>query len=213
MVMTRALKRAGLLLALTLLPLPPALHAMGSLPTGPSERSSNTEIVGATIMSDMLPAHVRLLTDREFQAVLETEIAAARSEVVLALHLFSVSEDRDDHPRAIADLLAETARRGVQVITILEIGKEVSPITRANREAAAYLQDRGVKVYSDMTGTTVHAKLAVIDRRLVFLGSHDLSQPSLANYREATLAVDSEALATAVLRFIESFDPVPYSKP
>lgn len=186
---------------------------MGALPTGPSERGTDTEIVGATIMSDMFPAHVRLLADREFLAVLESEIAAARSEVVVAAHLFSVSENREDHPKAVADLLVETSRRGVEVIVILEIGKEVSPITRANRETAAYLQDRGVKVYSDMTGTTVHAKLAVIDRRLVFVGSHDLSHPSLASYREATLAVDSEALATAVLRYIESFDPVLYRRP
>ena len=55
-----------------------------------------------------------------------------------------------------------------------------------------------------------HSKIVVIDRRLVFLGSHDLNQQSLGTYREATLAVDSVILARELLHLIESFDPVPY---
>jgi phosphatidylserine/phosphatidylglycerophosphate/cardiolipin synthase-like enzyme len=65
-------------------------------------------------------------------------------------------------------------------------------------------------VYADMSGTTVHSKLAVIDRRLVFIGSHDLTAPSLGHYREASLLVDSPDLAITTLRYIESLDPVPY---
>jgi phosphatidylserine/phosphatidylglycerophosphate/cardiolipin synthase-like enzyme len=75
---------------------------------------------------------------------------------------------------------------------------------------ARYLQERGVRVYADMSGTVVHARVAVIDRRFVFLGSHDLTHQSLGRYREASLVVDSPSLAVDLLAFIESLEPVTY---
>ena len=96
-----------------------------------------------------------------------------------------------------------------RIATLLE-RREISPVTQANRRTARFLAERGVLVYSDMSGTVVHAKLAVIDRRLVFIGSHDLTQQSLGRYREASMVVDSPTIATSVLGFIESLEPVRY---
>jgi phosphatidylserine/phosphatidylglycerophosphate/cardiolipin synthase-like enzyme len=188
-------------------------RSMGSLPTGPSEKGNDSEISSSPGLTDMLPARMRLLPDRQFQAVLQQEIAAARSEVVLSYHLFQAEEGKNDRAGTVADLLAETAARGVKVIVVLEIGKEVSPITRANRETARLLRRRGIYVYGDMSGTTVHSNTAVIDRRIVFLGSHHLTQQSLGRYREMSLVVDSPTIATAVLSFIESLDPTVYREP
>ena len=190
-----------------------AVFAMGSLPTGPSESGNESEISSSGGPTDMVTARVRLLPDREFQAVLEQEIAAARSEIVLTLHLFTAMEEVSRRAREMAEVLAETARRGVKVIVVVEIGKEVSPVTQANRKTARFLSERGVQVYSDMSGTVVHAKVAVIDRRLVFIGSHDLTQQSLGHYREASIVVDSTTVATSVLGFIESLEPVKYRDP
>jgi phosphatidylserine/phosphatidylglycerophosphate/cardiolipin synthase-like enzyme len=72
---------------------------------------------------------------------------------------------------------------------------------------------RGVKVYVDGSGTTVHARFAVIDRRLVFIGSHDLTENSLGEHRELSLLVDSIAMASELLGRVESFKPVPYAEP
>jgi phosphatidylserine/phosphatidylglycerophosphate/cardiolipin synthase-like enzyme len=200
-------------LASLLLFLPAPSLSMGSLPTGPSEKGNESEIAASPGLVDMLPARVKLLPDRQFQAVLEEEIAAARSEVVLTSHLFNVNPERNDRPRALAELLAETAGRGVKVIVVVEIGKENSVITKANRKAARFLQKRGVHVYADMSGTVVHAKVAVIDRQFVFIGSHDLTQQSLGRYRELSVVLDSPTMATSILGFVESLDPVTYRDP
>ena len=190
---------------------PHAVPAMGSLPTGPSEEGNQSEIVFPAGGSEMMSASLRLLTDRQFQPLLEQEISAARDEVVICQHLFAIDgEMRDDRALALADLLAQTAARGVEVIVVLEIGREVSPITISNRRTARYLQKRGVRVYADMSGTIVHSRVAVIDRQLVFLGSHDLTHQSLGRYREASLLVDSSSLAISVLAFIESLEPETY---
>jgi phosphatidylserine/phosphatidylglycerophosphate/cardiolipin synthase-like enzyme len=203
---------AALAIVLALcLAVPQVAPAMGSLPTGPSERGNQSEIDSPAVGSDMGSAPLRLLTDRQFQARFEREISAAREEVVICQHLFAIDEKtKNDRALALADLLVQTAARGVDVIVVLEIGRETSPITISNRKMARYLQERGVRVYADMSGTVVHARLAVIDRRFVFLGSHDLTHQSLGRYREASLIVDSPSLAVDLLAFIESLEPVPY---
>jgi phosphatidylserine/phosphatidylglycerophosphate/cardiolipin synthase-like enzyme len=203
------MRKAAILLALLTLA-PSAAHSMGSLPTGPSEEQGRSGAPAGLTQDEAVPARVRFLADRAFQAALRREIDSARSEVVLSLHLFTVAEEKSGRPGRVAESLAAAAGRGVDVIVVLEIGKEVSPVTQANRRAARLLTSRGVSVYADMSGTTVHSKLAVIDRKLVFIGSHDLTAQSLGHYREASLLVDSPELATTVLRYIESLDPVPY---
>ncbi len=203
------MRKAVTLLALFTLA-PSAAFSMGSLPTGPSEEQDRSGAASGPAPDEAVPARVRFLADRAFQAALQREIDSARSEVVLSLHLFTATEGKSDRPGRVAESLAAAAGRGVDVIVVLEIGKEVSPVTQANRRAARLLMSRGVRVYADMSGTTVHSKLAVIDRKLVLIGSHDLTPQSLGHYREASLLVESPDLATTILLYIESLDPVPY---
>ena len=187
--------------------------SMGSLPTGPSDRENESEIGAEAALSGLIPGQVRFLTDREFQAVLQEEIEAAKTEIVVSAHLITLSEGKKDRPHELAEKIVEAAKRGVQAFIFLEIGKESSLVTKANRAAARYLIRRGVRVFSDMSGTVSHAKLIVIDRRLVFIGSHDITHQSLGRYREASLMVESPSLAISVLGFIESLNPAAYSEP
>lgn len=202
----------GILLALLIVAAAGRVHAMGSLPTGPSERGTDTEIAGTTLLSDMMPAQIRFLPDRRYQAELEQAILSAQQEVVVLAHYFEVSEKQKDRPRAVADLLGAASRRGIDVVVVVELGKEASFVTQSNRKTARYLLDRGVNVYGDMSGTVVNSNLVVIDRRLVFMGSPDFTQSSLGRYREAVIAVDSPPLATAVLHYIESLEPTLYTE-
>ena len=156
---------------------------------------------------------MKILADREFQATLESEIAAARSEITVCAYLFAAKDGLADRPGAIATRLAEAAGRGVKVEVVLEIGLESAAVTRANREAARMLGRRGVKVFVDGSGTTVHARFVVVDRRLVFIGSHDLTENSLGQHREVSLLVDSIAMASGLLGQVESLKPVPYAEP
>jgi len=160
-----------------------------------------------------VPAGVKILADRDFQATLESEIAAARSEITVCAYLFAAKDGQGDRPGAVASRLAEAAGRGVRVEVILEIGRESAAVTQANREAARMLGRRGVKVYVDGSGTTVHARFVVVDRHLVFIGSHELTENSLGQYREVSLLVDSIAMASELLGQVESFKPVPYAEP
>ena len=71
---------------------------------------------------------------------------------------------------------------------------------------------RGVEVYVDGSGTTVHARFVVIDRRVVFVGSHDLTEKSLGKYREVSVLVESPAMAEVLLAQVETLKPLPYGE-
>ena len=191
---------------------PSVAAALFSLPTGPSEKGDEVAAAPASpgALPGTVPAGVKVLADRDFQVALESAIVAARSEITLCAYLFSAKDTLTDRPRAIADRLAEAAGRGVKVEVLLEIGLESAAVTQANREAARMLGRRGVKVFVENSGTTVHARFVAIDRRLVFIGSHDLTEKSLGQYREISLLADSPALAAALLGQVASLKPLPY---
>jgi phosphatidylserine/phosphatidylglycerophosphate/cardiolipin synthase-like enzyme len=191
---------------------PSDASAFFSLPTGPSEKGDTAAVSPPAAYPGTVPASVKVLADRDFQAALESEIAAARSEITVVAYLFAAKEAPADRPRAIADRLAEAAGRGVKVEVILEIGREQDAVTRANREAARMLGRRGVRVFVDNSGTTVRARFVVIDRRLVFSGSHDLTEKSLGQYRELSLLAESPDLATSLLGRVASLKPEPYAE-
>ena len=67
-------------------------------------------------------------------------------------------------------------------------------------------------MYVDGSGTTVHARFVVVDRRLVFIGSHDLTEKSLGQYREVSLLADSSSLAVSLLGQAASLKPAPYTE-
>jgi len=196
--------------AVAVVSVPRDAAALFFLLTGPSEKQDEIAGAPAAAFPDAASRGLKVLADREFQVALEREIAAARSEITLAAHLFAAKESPANRPRAIVDRLAEAAARGVKVEVILEIGRESAAVTQANRAAARMLGRRGVKVLVDGSGTTMHTRFVVIDRRLVFIGSHDLTETSLGLHREASLLADSPALAAALLDQVGSLKPVPY---
>ena len=198
--------------AVAIVVVPPAAAAFFSLLTGPSEKQDETVVAPATAFPDGVPKGVKVLADREFQVALESEIAGARSEIILAAYLFAAKETPANRPRAIVERLAEAAGRGVKVEVILEIGRESAAVTQANRAAARMLGLRGVKVYVDGSGTTMHTRFIVIDKRLVFIGSHDLTETSLGQYREVSLLADSPTMAATLLGQVESLKPMPYAE-
>lgn len=207
--------RSTLLALLAIVAVSSSAAAAFFLPTGPSEKEDVVAVAPAPAkpFPGTVPAGVKILADREFQAALESAIVAARSEITVCAYLFAAKDGLADRPGAIATRLAEAAGRGVRVEVVLEIGLESAAVTRANREAARLLGRRGVKVFVDGSGTTVHARFVVVDRQLAFIGSHDLMENSLGQHREVSLLVDSIAMASALLEQVKSFKPVPYAEP
>ncbi|MGH2902813.1 MAG: phospholipase D-like domain-containing protein [Solirubrobacteraceae bacterium] len=110
--------------------------------------------------------------------------------IARARHSLELENEEMDDPAATIEL-CEDARRGVRVRVVMTY----QPAWRA---AFAYLTGCGVLVrtYTATASLYIHAKLIRVDRRIVFLGSQNLSRQSLDYNRElGILTEDPEIVA------------------
>lgn len=154
-------------------------------------------------------SRVTLLKNRDFAESLLDGIRSAGKSIHLSFFLFKTTGSRNNVPRQIAEELVRARQRGLDVSVVLERqsgdrspGKQDS-LNDDNRHTAALLSRGGVKVYFDSPGVTTHTKVAVIDGRYVYLGSHNLSQSALRHNNELSVLLDSPDLAREVREYIE----------
>lgn len=145
-----------------------------------------------------------LLKNREYGEALIQGIQEARNRVICSFYLFKISGNRGNQSRRIAEELIRAGRRGVAVTVVLErdSGKN-DRLGKENRNTAAFLSREGVKVYFDSPSVVTHAKVAVIDGRYVYLGSHNLTQSALKHNNELSVRIDSPEMAAEVTTYLE----------
>lgn len=149
-----------------------------------------------------------ILEDGAYWPALKNAIDMAKKEITLSFFSFKTSEKKGSYPDAIMASLSEATKRGVKVLVLLEQGRkdEESP-SRENRETLGRLRKIGVIVYLDSPETTTHTKIAVIDGRHTFLGSHNLTQSALKYNHEISVLIDSPKVADVALSYIKSLLP------
>lgn len=121
------------------------------------------------------------------QAPLDALIAHARRSVDVE------SEEMDDP--AVTRALCLAARRGVRLRVLMSY----RPALRA---ALAYLAGchAQVRTYPANAALYIHAKLILVDRRTVFIGSQNFSRQSLLYNRELGIVAENPELAAATGR-------------
>jgi len=149
---------------------------------------------------------VRLLEDREYFPAFMKAIDGAKSEIVMSFFLFKTSGYSKGYTDRILVQLVRAAKRGVRIRIILEKDDSArdSQADKSNRETAARLKGKGIDVRFDSPSATTHTKVAVIDKRYIFLGSHNLTNSALKYNHELSVFIDSPPLAVETLKYINS---------
>jgi phosphatidylserine/phosphatidylglycerophosphate/cardiolipin synthase-like enzyme len=150
---------------------------------------------------------VRLLKDRDYLPALLEGIDEARLEIALSVFFFKTNGSKDNQPDRVLSHLREAARRGVKVVAVVERGQEGDNISGDNAETVKKLKAAGIAVCMDPPDKTTHAKMVIIDRRYLFIGSHNLTQSALKYNHEVSVRIDSPSLADEALRYIKSLCP------
>ena len=151
------------------------------------------------------PSRISLLPNREYAEALLQGIRNARSSIACSFYLFKTGEGRGNIPRRIAEELIRARHRGIAVTVILEKSSvPTDPLNDDNRNTASLLVRGGVMVRFDSPGTTSHSKVVVIDKRHVYLGSHNLTQAALLHNNELSAHIDSPEIAEQALSFLET---------
>lgn len=142
---------------------------------------------------------IKLLPNPAFLPWLLDAIARARRSVVLVNYLTAMGEgDRSGPVSRIAVALAGARRRGVSIDVVLEGSK-----FRENLAFYRFLKNAGADVWMDTSLTFIHTKAVLVDRRILCVGSHNLSASALSSHHELSIATDDR---TAIHRFHQEFE-------
>lgn len=148
---------------------------------------------------------IKALENEKYFQVLADKIKEAEKEIEICMYLFKTTESPNNLANKIVDGLADAAKRGVKVSVLMEEnGSQNDDLNAQNHQTAKKLKAAGIKVSFDGKKITTHAKLVVIDRSLVFIGSHNFSHTALGTSNETSLMVESKELAAYFLEYIRT---------
>jgi phosphatidylserine/phosphatidylglycerophosphate/cardiolipin synthase-like enzyme len=147
------------------------------------------------------PTAIWPLIGRETPCVYCDVAAAAFGEASASIDVLLSSLDAEDDP--VVDALVGASARGVPVRVLLDQSDFEPSITERNARAVAFLVSQGIDARLDDAATTTHAKLAIVDRATVFVGSTNWNHYALFEHRQADVRIDDERVGAAFGDFFE----------
>ncbi len=177
--------------------LPPSLAATASL----AENLGYLRAAGGNLIKSITTAD-------EFIDLLAREIDSARSEVNLLYYIFN----DDTHGRKILNACRRAARRGVTVRLLLDsVGSreflrssERGVVGNEGVLVAEALPVRFFRVKVSRFDLRNHRKLAIIDRKRAFTGSHNVTDPRYGRFDDLVWKDVTLRLEGPIVRQLES---------
>lgn len=150
---------------------------------------------------------VLVLENNKYFLTLENRIREAKEEIAVCMYLFKTSDYPGNLAGKIMRELIIAARRGVQVKVLLEKNdREKDRLNKYNERTAEKLKEAGIPVWFDNKKINTHSKLIIIDSKLVFLGSHNLTHTALKISNETSVMIESAELAKYFLKLIRNLE-------
>ncbi|MDO8723813.1 MAG: phospholipase D-like domain-containing protein [Syntrophales bacterium] len=150
---------------------------------------------------------VTILENRDYFPALKDAIDRANKEITLSSYHFKTKGPPGNYPNVILTSLMDAAKRGVKVTILLEQSRDDTENTGDNRETMGKLRKAGLIVYLDTPEKTTHTKMAVVDGKYTFIGSHNLTQSGLQYNNEISVLIDSPQAAAEASDYIKSLIP------
>lgn len=140
--------------------------------------------------SDVIP-----ISDRGYFPVVHDAFQNAQNSIhIVTFELKYYPQYKQSKENILVDDLVEAYRRGVDVRII------VDQYSKQNN-AYEYLKENGIAIKHDSEDVTTHAKLVIIDGKIVILGSTNFSYYGLEKNNEADAMIVSEEFA----RYFENY--------
>jgi len=151
---------------------------------------------------------VTILENRDYFPALKDAIDRANKEITLSYYHFKTKGPPGNYPNVILTSLMDAAKRGVKVTILLEQSRDDTESTgKDNRATMGKLRKAGIRVYLDTPEKTTHTKMAVVDGKYTFIGSHNLTQSGLKYNNEISVLIDSPQAAAEASDYIKSLIP------
>jgi len=107
----------------------------------------------------------------------------------------------EDNP--LLGYLIDAKERGIRIRVLLDRSDWSPSITAKNRPTIDYLRSVGIDARFDDPEVTTHAKLVVVDRREVILGSTNWNRYSLTGHEQANVRIVDERVGGAFASYFD----------
>lgn len=157
--------------------------------------------------SEVFECKVCPANNRDYGNLLMKRLKEAKKSVFMIMFLASYyPEYKDTSPTNLfIDELIKAKKRGLKVNIILEQSEDSrdSHSSTENLKTAMRLAAGGITVHLDPPEKTTHAKLLVIDEKIVVIGSANWSYSAMEKNNEASVIIESPELADFYIRYFE----------
>jgi len=100
--------------------------------------------------------------------------------------------------------LCSATRRGVKTRVIMNIEHYSHPITKINTRTERFLKQAGAEVKMARVGGRTHAKMIIVDKKILILGSHNFCKSSFSSNAEVSITIADCPVIEEYSRYFES---------
>lgn len=145
-----------------------------------------------------LSTNSSVANDREYLSVVQDAVKGAKESVHIIIFEVKYYPNRpnSDEMKLLYELV-NAVKRGVEV-------KIVTDEFYTNDEGVKFLKDNGIDIIYDPTKKTTHAKLLIIDGKIVIVGSTNWSYYSIDKNHEANALIKSTKLAGEFEKYFQN---------
>ncbi len=153
---------------------------------------------------------VQSVTDKQYFQTAQKMIRESGESIYVMMFEMGYYEDHPDTPSnlLIRDLI-DAKKRGVKVQVILDVREGEDRTTKRNRHTGKILSAGGVDVIYDSLSRTTHAKMMIVDRKLVLVGSTNWTYYALTDNHEASVLIRSKEVAREMIDYFNRIKSTP----
>ncbi len=146
------------------------------------------------------------LVDEAYARFLLKDLAGARESIDVLMFEIKMGKTDDNPVNRLVSELIIAKDRGVRVRLRLEQSELDRSLTRYNRRTAELLKPHAIPVDFDLPSVETHAKVVLIDGRILYVGNHNWSSSAMTRNKEISLRVESPVPVSAMRRYFDRFD-------
>ena len=157
---------------------------------------------------DNIEGSFRILNNDEYIASFAADIARAEKSITCALFMYKIDDYnmnnlQEPMPLITASLI-NAAKRGVNVTIIFEKSDDEDDLSnKYNKKTAKYLQKHNINVLFDNESRKLHAKICLIDDKIIYTGSHNFTYSAMARNSESSVKIISIQEAEKVKNYFK----------
>lgn len=145
------------------------------------------------------------LTGAYFYDELVTDIDQARLDIYAIQYQWKWnSHERHSRVQRLGSAILRAKKRGVGVSVLLNNESPGRNLSKINRITNDQLSRGGCAVRMLRTAGLLHTKLWVIDGKVSFIGSHNISSRALGVNEEVSVKIESEKMAGYLLTYFKT---------